>query len=156
MRLTIDGRTIEAAEGQTVLQAALAHDIYIPHLCKHPDLEAAGGCRLCVVQVKGRDGVVPACETPAEDGMEVLTATEEALHIRRMSMELMLASHPSECTDCPKYGNCELQSLYQYLDASAGRWRTKGRPMPEDASNPLIRHLFVRCIRCGRCVRACN
>ena len=156
MKLTIDGHVIEAQEGQTVLQAALEHDIYIPHLCNHPDLEAAGGCRLCVVEIRGREGTVSACETLAEDGMEVSSDTEQTNHIRRMSMELMLASHPSECTDCPKYGNCELQSLYQFFNASAERWRTKGRPAPEDASNPLIRHLFIRCIRCGRCVRACN
>ena len=156
MKLTIDSTVVEVAEGTTILQAALENNIYIPHLCKHPDLEAAGGCRLCVVEIKGREGLFPACETPAEEGMEVYINTEETTHIRRLSMELMLASHPSECTDCPKYGNCELQSLYQYFNASAERWRTKGRTAPEDSGNPLIRHLFVRCIRCGRCVRACN
>lgn len=156
MKLIIDSVAVEAAEGTTILQAALEHNIYIPLLCKHPDLEAAGGCRLCVVEIEGREGLHPACETLVEEGMVVHVNTEETEHIRRLSMELMLASHPSECTDCPKYGNCELQSLYQYFNASAERWRAKGRTAPDDAGNPLIRHLFVRCIRCGRCVRACN
>lgn len=156
MKLLIDNKVVEAQAGKTILEAALDSGIYIPHLCKHPDLEAAGGCRLCVVEIEGREGAVPACETPAEDGMVVSTRTERVDEIRRTSMELMLASHPSECTDCPKYGNCELQSLYQYFNASAEKWRMKSRPAAEDARNPLIRHLFIRCIRCGRCVRACG
>lgn len=156
MKLLIDHKIVETQVGKTILEAALDSGIYIPHLCKHPDLEAAGGCRLCVVEIEGQEGAVPACETLAEDGMVVSTRTERIDEIRRTSMELMLASHPSECTDCPKYGNCELQSLYQYFNASAEKWRMKSRPAAEDARNPLIRHLFIRCIRCGRCVRACG
>ena len=156
MKLTINGREVEAAEGANVLEAALDAGIYIPHLCKHPDLEAVGGCRLCMVEVEGEDGPVCACKTAAREGMVVNTTGEEADRVRRLAMELILATHPADCTGCPKYGKCELQSMYQYMGVSPSRWRVKSRPVPTDDSNPLITHMFTRCIRCGRCVRACR
>jgi len=156
MKLFIDGKEIEAREGVSILDAALEAGVFIPHLCSHPDLEAKGGCRLCSVETDRTEGAVPACETPAEDGMKVTVNGPEADKVRRMSMELILATHPSDCTGCPKYGKCELQSMYQYLGVSPERWRKKSRAVPNDDSNPLISHLFTRCVRCGRCIRACQ
>ena len=156
MKLTIDGSEVEAAEGTSVLDAALDAGIFIPHLCKHPDLEAVGGCRLCAVEVNGSGHAVPACKTTVEEGMVVDSRAACADHVRRMAMELILATHPSDCTGCPKYGVCELQSMYQYLGVSPSRWRCRARTVPTDDSNPLITHMFTRCVRCGRCVRACR
>lgn len=156
MKLTINGAEVEAREGQNVLEAALDAGIYIPHLCKHPDLEAVGGCRLCMVEIEGQDEPVCACKTQVVEGMVVNTTGEQAEHVRKLAMELILATHPADCTGCPKYGKCELQSMYQYLGVSPARWRTKSRPVATDESNPLITHMFTRCIRCGRCVRACR
>lgn len=156
MKLTIDGKEIEAREGQSVLDAALSAGIFIPHLCSHPDLEAKGGCRLCSVEIEGHEGAVPSCMTPAEEGMKVTVNGPEADKVRRTAMELILATHPEDCTGCPKYGKCELQSMYQYMGVSPERWRKKSRSVPNDDSNPLISHLFTRCIRCGRCIRACQ
>ncbi|AGF57613.1 NADPH-dependent glutamate synthase beta subunit-like oxidoreductase/ferredoxin [Clostridium saccharoperbutylacetonicum] len=156
MKIIIEGKEIEAKEGASVLEASLEAGIYIPHLCKHPDLEAVGGCRLCSVEVDGVENPVPACKTTVQDGMSIKISTEKSDKTRKMAMELILATHPAECTGCPKYGKCELQSLYQYMGVSAERWRKKSRPVPNDSSNPLIDHLFTRCIRCGRCIRACR
>lgn len=156
MKFTIDGTKIEAKEGMSVLDAALEAGIFIPHLCKHPDLEAAGGCRLCVIEIDGKDSIVPACKTMAEEEMVVSTKSDKVQAVRKMAMELILASHPADCTGCPKYGKCELQSMYQYMGVSAERWRAKPRPVKTDESNPLIKHMFTRCIRCGRCVRVCR
>lgn len=156
VKLTIDGQTVEAREGQSVLHAALDGGIYIPHLCDHPDLEAKGGCRLCSVTVNGGQIPVPACTTIVEEGMVVDSRSESAEAVRRTSMELMLATHPADCTGCPKYGKCELQSIYQYMGVNGQDWRQKSRPVPTDEKNPLISHLFTRCIRCGRCIRACR
>ena len=156
VNLTIDGRAIEAKEGQSILNAALDAGIFIPHLCGHPDLEPIGGCGLCMVEVEGEDEPVRACMTKAEEGMSVSVNAERADKLRRTAMELILATHPSDCTGCPKYGVCELQSMYQYMGVSPARWRCKGRTVPTDESNPLITHMFTRCIRCGRCVRACE
>lgn len=156
VKLTIDGQAVEAREGQSVLHAALDGGIYIPHLCDHPDLEAKGGCRLCSVTVNGGEIPVPACTTIVEEGMVVDSRSESAEAVRRTSMELMLATHPADCTGCPKYGKCELQSIYQYMGVNGQDWRQKSRPVPTDEKNPLISHLFTRCIRCGRCIRACQ
>ena len=150
MKLTIDGSEVEAAEGTSVLDAALDAGIFIPHLCKHPDLEAVGGCRLCAVEVDGSGHAVPACKTQVREGMVVDSHAACADHVRRMAMELILATHPSDCTGCPKYGVCELQSMYQYLGVSPSRWRCRARTVPTDATNPLITHMFTRCVRCGR------
>lgn len=156
MKITIDGKTIEAKEGSSILDAALEAGVYIPHLCSHPDLEAKGACRLCSVEIDGVEGAVPSCMTKVEEGMNITINGPEADKVRKMAMELILASHPADCTGCPKFGKCELQSLYQYLGVSAERWRKKSRSVPNDDSNPLISHLFTRCIRCGRCIRACQ
>lgn len=156
MKIIIDGNEIEAKEGTSVLDAALAGNIFIPHLCDHPDLEAAGGCRLCTVSVDGMDKPVPSCKTIVEDGMVVKVNSKEAEKVRKMAMELILATHPADCTGCPKYGKCELQSMYQYMGVGPERWRKKSRAVANDESNPLIGHLFTRCIRCGRCIRACR
>ncbi len=156
MRLTIDGTEVEAKEGASVLDAALDAGIFIPHICKHPDLEAVGGCRLCSVVVDGEGQAVPACKTEVREGMVVDSHAKAAEDVRRMAMELILATHPSDCTGCPKFGVCELQSMYQFMGVSPARWRCRTRPVPTDDSNPLITHMFTRCIRCGRCVRACR
>lgn len=156
MKITIDEKEIDVLEGQSILEAALANNIYIPHLCYHPDLEAKGGCRLCSVEIEGLQGAVPSCMTKVEDGMVVHINGPEADKIRNASMELILATHTPDCTGCPKFGKCELQSMYQYFGVSPERWRKKVRGFGSDDSNPMISHMFTRCIRCGRCIRACQ
>lgn len=116
VKLWVDGTQIEAEEGQSVLNAALAADIYIPHICSHPDLEAQGGCKLCVVDIEGQDGPVCSCMTYVKEGMKVHTKGETLDAIRRTSMQVMMASHP-QCTGCRSFGNCEFQALQQYLSS---------------------------------------
>ena len=154
--LNIDGHEVETEKGKTVLEAALEAGIYIPHLCYHPDLISVGACRLCVIEVEGMRGIPTACTTPAAEGMAVKTKTPQIDQIRRLAMELMLAGHPPDCTVCPKYLNCELQSLKQYLEIIEEQ-RLKRRPstFPVNTGNPLFLHDLGRCILCGRCVRAC-
>ncbi len=156
MRITIDGKEIEAAADSSILDAALNGGVYIPHLCSHPDLEAKGGCRMCSVEVAGVDEPVLACMTTVSEGMNINIYGKKADKIRKTAMELILATHPSECTGCPKYGKCELQSMYQFMGVGPERWRKQSRSLQNDSSNPLIDHLFTRCVRCGRCIRACH
>jgi NADPH-dependent glutamate synthase beta subunit-like oxidoreductase/ferredoxin len=156
MKITIDGKVIEAKEGSSILNAALEAGVYIPHLCSHPDLEVKGGCRLCSVEIDGVEGAVPSCMTKVEEGMNISINGPEAQKVRKTAMELILATHPADCTGCPKYGKCEMQSMYQYMGVSAERWRKKSKSVPNNDSNPLISHLFTRCVRCGRCIRACQ
>ncbi len=157
IRLTIHGKEVETGRGKTVLEAALAAGIYIPHLCHHPDLRPLGTCGLCIVDVEGRSDPCVSCTAPAEDGMVVATRSERIDLLRRRAMESLLVDHPSECLECSQYLRCELQSIKQYLgmteELSVPR---RISPIPVNTSNPLFVHDFARCIRCGRCVRACN
>ncbi|MBR2121655.1 MAG: FAD-dependent oxidoreductase [Lachnospiraceae bacterium] len=154
--IKIDDRTLQVEEGMNVLEAALQNGIYIPHLCHHPDLPELGSCRLCIVEVEGEDGVTPSCKLEAKDGMVIRTKSDQISHLRNLSMELILAAHPEDCSTCPKYGQCEMQTLIQYMNVSATRMnrRVKGFKMNEE--NPLIIHDMNRCVMCGRCVRACG
>ncbi len=155
-RITVDGQAVEALPGQSILEAALDSGVYIPHICSHRDLHPAGVCRMCVVEIEGREGLSTSCNTPAEDGMVVRTGTDQVKQVRRLAAELLLANHPADCTACPVYLNCELQSLMQYLEFTDGRIRKRKNLTSPVESNPLIVHDMVRCILCGRCVRACS
>ncbi|MCL6479422.1 MAG: FAD-dependent oxidoreductase [Peptococcaceae bacterium] len=156
MTLNINGQEVKTEKGKSVLEAALEAGIYIPHLCFHADLPSIGACRLCVVEIEGVPETPTSCTTPAEAGMVVKTKTPKVDQVRRLAMELMLASHPSDCTSCPKYLKCELQSLAQYLGVSAERLRKRPKNIPVNTGNPLIVHDFTRCVLCGRCVRVCR
>lgn len=153
--ITIDGKSIQAEEGSNLLEAALQNGVYIPHLCHHPDLPDIGNCRLCLVEVNGDTQPVPSCMTKVADGMSVSTKSDRIDHIRKLSMELLLGAHPSDCSVCPKYGRCEFQTLIQYMAVSATRVHTRTKVIPTKAQ-PLLQHDMNRCVLCGRCVRACK
>ncbi|MCR5665636.1 MAG: FAD-dependent oxidoreductase [Eubacterium sp.] len=154
--ITIDGITLEVEENENVLEAALKNGIYIPHLCHHPDLPDNGSCRMCIVDVEGMDQVTPSCTLKPKDGMVIHTTSERVNKLRTLALELLLAGHPEDCSTCPKYGNCELQTLIQYIGANNARMRTRTKGIKMNEDNPLLIHDMNRCVLCGRCVRACN
>lgn len=154
--IKIDGYTLQVESEKSILSAALESDIYIPHLCHHPDLPDIGACRLCVVEIDGSDEIKTSCTTKVEEGMVVHTKTEKLNTMRRLSMELMLANHVDDCTTCPKYLKCELQALIQYLEVSTSRLKRTLNTVPVNTSNPLIVRDLNRCVSCGRCVRICK
>jgi formate dehydrogenase (NADP+) beta subunit len=156
IKLNIDGRDIEAAEGRSILQASLDAGIYIPFLCHHPDLTPTGDCGLCLVEVAGSNDLVISCNTLATSGMVVATKSDRLKAARLTAMEKILEGHPAECGTCNKYLNCELQSLKQYVSEEA--YKPKGRPrlFPVDTGNPLFNIEPNKCVLCKRCVRACK
>lgn len=154
--ITIDGVRLEAPENKNILSCALAAGIYIPHLCHHPNLSAAGSCRMCIVEVEGHPGVTTSCTLKPEDGMVIHTESENIKNLRMLALELLLAGHPDECTTCPKYGNCELQMLIQYIGPKSGRLKKRTKGFTPEERNPLLIHDMNRCVLCGRCVRACH
>lgn len=154
--ITIDDVRLEVPDNKNVLECALEAGIYIPHLCHHPDLPENGSCRMCIVEVEGQDGVTTSCTLRAKDGMVVHTTSERINRLRTLALELLLAGHPEDCSTCPKYGNCELQTLIQYIGANNARMRTRTKGIKMEEGNPLLIHDMNRCVLCGRCVRACN
>jgi formate dehydrogenase beta subunit len=157
INLKIDGKDVVADKGCSILEASLKGGIYIPHLCHHPNLHPIAVCRLCMVEIEGVPGVKTSCTTPAADGMVIKTKSPIIDKIRFTAMELMLANHPLDCSTCPKYLSCELQSLKQYIGITE-ELRVKRWPgaFSVISSNPLFVHDLQRCVLCGRCVRACH
>ena len=157
--LSVTGVQITAEAGQSVLDAALNAGIYIPHLCSHPDLPAAGGCKLCVVEIAGQDKPVCSCTTEVEEGMAVTTKSEQLDHLRKVALELIMAGHPHDCTGCKAFGDCELQAMWQYLGVLHTRMAdtyAEKKTNRISTGNTIVIRENERCIQCGRCVRVCN
>ena len=157
--LTIDGKKISAGDGEKLLWVALDNAIYIPNLCALRDnSEPAAACRLCFVEVEGREEPVSACTEPVAEGMVVNTRGEKALRLARSAFELLLASHPVDCAHCAKQGSCELQKIAYHLKVKlkSKRFRKLLRELPVDDSNPMFIYDPNKCVLCGRCIWVCR
>jgi NADH dehydrogenase/NADH:ubiquinone oxidoreductase subunit G len=156
INLKINGKEVQVPEGMTVLQAARQSGVTIPTLCNHPDLHATGGCRICVVDVKGWRTPMASCTLPAGEGMEVETHGPAIEKSRKTILELILANHPQDCLTCTVSGSCELQDLAYEYQVEVPTWGVKsGRYVADSDPNPFVRVDMDRCIQCTRCVRAC-
>lgn len=156
INLKINGKEIQAESGKTVLQVAKEHDVHIPTLCYHKDLNPTGNCRMCIVEVKGGRFLQAACVTPVWEGMEIETSSEKVMKDRKLTLELMLANHPVDCLICDVSGECELQDLAYEYQAKVPDWGAKGTRYPVDSDpNPFIRVDMNKCILCRRCESAC-
>lgn len=153
--LNIDGRTVGARSGQTLLEAARDNGIDIPTLCALEELEAWGGCRLCLVEVAGQGRPQAACLTRVREGMEVRTDTAELLAWRRMIVELLLAERNHVCAVCVVNNQCELQALAARLGVDHVRYDYLHPPLGLDASQERFALDHNRCVLCTRCVRTC-
>ena len=166
IRLTIDNKPVEVAEGTTILKAARQAGIHIPTLC-YFELEGMnfenkpGGCRVCVVEVvkdfngRPRRNLAPACATECVEGMEVLTHSQRVINARRTVVELILSDHPTDCLTCAKSGQCELQKLAQNLGIREIPYKGEQSTYRVDMSPSIIRDVD-KCIMCRRCENVCN
>ena len=109
--LTIDGRTVQAQEGATILEAAAQANIHIPHLCYLKGINEIAACRVCCVEVEGERAMVTACNNPVKEGMVVHTNSPRVRTTRRINVELILSQHDCKCATCVRSGNCQLQTL---------------------------------------------
>ncbi len=156
IELTINGKTIKAEPGTTILQAARKNDIYIPNMCYDKRLKPYGGCRLCVVEVEGQPRLFAACSTPVAEGMAVQTETPKLTKARRLVLELLLVHHPLDCPVCDKAGECDLQDLAFKYGPSQSRFFAERKHDPERIDAPIVERNPNRCILCGKCVRVCG
>lgn len=152
----INDRTIKAKEGTNILRAALDNGIYIPHFCYDKRLKAYGGCRLCIVEIKGARKMSTSCSTPAKNGMEVYTETPKVISARKTLLELLLVHHPLDCGVCDKSGECDLQDLAFKYGAAEGRFHGPRKKEPERLDAPVVERNTNRCILCGKCVKICT
>ncbi len=154
--LTVDGKTITARLGETLLEVLRRHGIRIPTLCYHEDLCISGSCRLCLVEFEESGAIQTACSYPVTQSMRIRTTSPRIRQARRDILSLILRDHQAECTSCPRNGNCELQSLaeeYGVSDHPFGRGEREVLQIHD--AGPIVRDMD-KCIQCFRCVRTCQ
>ena len=160
IKVTIDNKDIEVEKGTSILKAAQKAGIHIPTLCylHLEDLKIEhkpAGCRICVVDVKGRRNLAPACATDCAEGMVSNTHTIRVLNARKTVMELILSDHPTDCLICAKSGNCDLQTMAHQLGIRKIHFEGEQSTYREDTSPSIIRDMD-KCIMCRRCETMCN
>ena len=154
VELTIDGKNVEVPEGSMVMHAAHKLGIYVPHFCYHKKLSIAANCRMCLVEVEKAPKALPACATPATNGMIVHTCSEKAVTAQKAVMEFLLINHPLDCPICDQGGECQLQDLAVGYGGSASRYEEEKRVVFHKDLGPLVSaEEMSRCIHCTRCVR---
>jgi formate dehydrogenase major subunit len=168
--LTIDGFEITVPEGTSIMRAAAEIGISVPKLCATDSVDAFGSCRLCLVEIEGRNGTPASCTTPVAPGLKVHTQNAKLKQLRRGVMELYISDHPLDCLTCSANGDCELQDMagavglrdvrYEAIETHFKVKNTSGEAnpnyIPRDDSNPYFSYDPQKCIVCSRCVRACE
>ncbi|AWC25668.1 formate dehydrogenase subunit alpha [Aminobacter sp. P9b] len=168
--LIVDGFEVTVPEGTSIMRASMEAGIEIPKLCATDMVDAFGSCRLCLVEIEGRNGTPSSCTTPVMPGMVVHTQTGRLKDIRKGVMELYISDHPLDCLTCAANGDCELQDMagavglrdvrYGYEGDNHVRAKNDGAEnfkwMAKDESNPYFTYDPSKCIVCSRCVRACE
>lgn len=156
IRLTIDGREVQAQEGMTILEAARQVGIAIPYLCYRDDLTPTTACRLCVVEVEGARTLVASCAYPVANNMVVKTNSARVLDSRRMVIEFLLSDHPYDCMTCEKSGSCLLEKYAYEFGIRKPRFMGEKHDYHLRSSNPFYERDYNKCILCGRCVTVCH
>jgi len=159
VEVQIDGFTVEVEEGTSVMRAASEIGIDIPKLCATDSVEPFGSCRLCLIEVEGRNGTPASCTTPVAPGMKISTQTPRLEKLRRGVMELYISDHPLDCLTCAANGDCELQDMAGSVGLRDVRYGYEGEnhfDAEKDQSNPYFTFDPSKCIVCSRCVRACD
>jgi len=154
--IQVNNKMIKAEKGETILSALNRNGITIPTLCRMKDFSPTGACRMCVVEVEGRDRLVTACSHPVEEWMKIKTHSPRVILARKTIVELLLSNHPDDCLYCDRNLNCELQRLSEQLNIRDRRIRGKKIKQRLDQSSPAIVRELSKCILCGRCVRVCE
>lgn len=156
IHLTINNIPVEVPKGTKIMQAAKTLGIDIPHLCYHEDQRIKAHCRLCSVEVTGKRRLLAACSTEVWEGMDVHTDTEIVRDTQVSILQLMLANHHKDCLSCPRNQNCDLQRLCSRFNILKSPLPSVVKDEPRIETNPSIVRDPSKCIRCGRCIRACK
>ena len=150
--ISIDGKEIPFEEGQTIIEAATAAGIYIPHLCHNPDYDPHGSCKLCTVKINGR--CCTACTFPAMEGQDIVNSSQELADDRKRITQMLFVEGNHFCPSCEKTGNCQLQAVAYHLNMLDNHYPHFFADRELDASHPELLIDHNRCIFCNLCVRA--
>jgi len=167
--LTIDGVAVTVPSGTSIMRAAMEIGTTIPKLCATDMLDSFGSCRLCLVEIEGRNGTPASCTTPVAPGIKVKTQTPRLKNIRKGVMELYISDHPLDCLTCAANGDCELQDMAGAVGLRDVRYGYQGENhvfdtvgarenpliLKKDTTNPYFTYDASKCIVCNRCDRAC-
>ncbi len=155
VNLMIDGKQISVKENTTIMEAAAQNGIPIPKLCYLKGINEIAACRVCVVELEGKEKLITSCNNVAEEGMVIYTNSPKVRRHRRTTVELILSQHDCQCVSCARSGNCSLQSVANDLNILDIPYKTMLERQPWDKKFPLIRD-SSKCIKCMRCVQVCE
>ena len=153
--LTIDRKQITVPEGTTILDAAKSAGIPIPSLCYLREVNEIGACRVCMVELEGKEKLITACNNVVEEGMVLYTNSPKVREVRRTNVEFILSQHDSHCASCVRSGNCSLQTIANDLGITSEPYEKVLTNTPWKKDFPLIRD-YAKCIKCMRCVQICD
>lgn len=159
IQLTVDGKTIEAEEGSSLLQVCLDSGIYIPNLCFLKGMQnPPASCRLCFVEVGGHNKPVTSCKIKVEEGMVVMTDTPAVRRLQRSALRLLLSAHRVDCLRCPSNRHCDLQYMSKFLGVRLKLRRLEHleRELTVAPDHPMFEFDPHRCVLCGKCVYVCQ
>lgn len=156
VNIIINGKRYEVEDGITVLEACNKLGINIPTLCHDDRLEPYAACRLCVVEIKGREKLETSCSTKVRNGMEIETHSEKVINARKEILDLLFSNHPQDCLTCEKSGDCKLQDYCYEYGVERGNYTGDRKDYTIDDSNPFYTYDPNKCILCGKCVRVCS
>lgn len=155
VNLKIDGINISVNDDTTIMNAAMQAGIPIPKLCFLKDINEIGACRVCVVELEGKDKLLTSCNNIVEEGMSILTNSPKVRLDRRRTVQMILSGHDCKCVTCTRNGNCSLQSLARNLNIQEIPFQELIEQQPWDKDFPLIRD-SKKCIKCMRCIQVCD
>ncbi|HFB53507.1 MAG TPA: 4Fe-4S dicluster domain-containing protein [Sulfurimonas autotrophica] len=155
INFTIDGQSVTAQKGETILQAARKAGLYIPTMCYISKTSPCASCRICSVEVEGVDGFILSCNTPPTEGINVRTNSHELEKERQNIMKLYDVNHPLECGVCDKSGECDLQNMTLEFGVSHQEFSAKDQ-LRTVKDWGLINYDPALCIMCEKCVHVCN
>ena len=155
VNMIIDGKQISAEENITIMEAAERNGIPIPKLCYLKGINEIAACRVCVVELEGKEKLITSCNNVVKDGMVIYTNSPKVRNHRRNTVQLLLSQHDNRCVVCPRNGNCQLQQVACDLNILDIPFRQEPEYQPWDKDFPLIRN-SAKCIKCMRCVAICD
>lgn len=156
IEIDVNNKKIQAKKGETILETLYRNGIIVPTLCRMEGFSPTGACRMCVVEVEGKSGLIPSCSHPVEESMKIKTHSPRVIQSRKMLVELLLSNHPDDCLYCASNGKCELQDLAVELNVRERRISGEKIKAKLDQSSPGIVKDSAKCILCGRCIRVCE